>query len=103
MSAALAADDPAAALRSRLVASLRPTLIEINDDSEDHLGHGADGCHLSVRIVAPVFSDLQPLARHRLVYEAAGCLPELGIHALSIEAIATTEASSPSSSHISSK
>jgi len=75
-------------LRERLQA-LKPTRLEIRDDSEKHIGHtGArDGrSHFSVLIESPKFKDRSALERHQLVYDAVGDLMTTDIHALQIDA-----------------
>jgi BolA family transcriptional regulator, general stress-responsive regulator len=79
-------------LAARL-ASLEPTALEIEDESHRHAGHAGarEGGHFRVAIVAAVFSGKGTLARHRLVYDAAGDLMRGRIHALSIHARAPDE------------
>lgn len=74
-------------LRARL-AMLEPLALEIVDDSHRHAGHAGarEGGHFRVDIVAGIFSGKGTLARHRLVYDAAGDLMRGRIHALSINA-----------------
>ena len=81
-----------ALLRQRLQ-SLAPSQLDIVDDSHRHAGHAGalEGGHYDVTIVAPAFSGKSTLARHRLVYDAAGDLMRKGIHALSICARAPDE------------
>ncbi len=77
-------------LRERLVRELAPIELTVEDESHLHAGHAgaADGAsHFRVRIVAAAFGGLAPLARHRLVYAAAGDLMGGEIHALAIEAL----------------
>ena len=93
---ATAADVPAA-LRARL-ATLAPTVIEITDDSADHVGHacaqGGAG-HFSLVVVSQGFAGLSRLARHqRVLRELADLLPH-PIHALSIKALTPEEFSLP--------
>lgn len=81
-------------LRARLQDALNAVSIEIVDDSHKHVGHAGarDGRgHFSVRVVAGCFAGLRPVARHRLVYDAAGDLFETDIHALSIQALSPEE------------
>lgn len=81
-------------LRMRLQEALSATSIEIVDDSHKHAGHAGarDGRgHFSVRVVADCFRGLRPVARHRLIYDAAGDLLETDIHALSIQALSPEE------------
>ena len=68
--------------------SLRPTLLEIRDDSARHAGHAGarEGGHFHVVIAAPVFAGASQLERHRMVYAAAAELMGRDIHALSIDA-----------------
>jgi BolA protein len=79
-------------LQARL-AALEPLALAIADESHRHVGHAGarDGGHYRVDIVAEVFSGKGTLARHRLVYDAAGDLMRGKIHALSIHARAPDE------------
>jgi len=73
---------------------LEPSVLDIQDDSHKHVGHeGArDGRgHFSLLIVSPGFAGLNPLARHRAVYEALGALMQTDIHALSMRAYSPEE------------
>jgi acid stress-induced BolA-like protein IbaG/YrbA len=54
----------------------------------------ADQTHFNARIVSDSFAGLRALARHQLVYRALGERVGREIHALSIEALTTAEASS---------
>lgn len=87
----------AARLAERLQA-LEPEQLEVVDDSHRHAGHAgaADGRgHFSVLIVSKRFAGLNTLRRHRLVYETVGDMMTTDIHALSIQALAPDETSSP--------
>jgi len=73
-------------LRERLQ-SLRPDAVDIEDESALHAGHeGAKsgGGHYRLRLVSKRFAGLPRLARHRLVYDAAGDLMQREIHALTM-------------------
>ena len=72
-------------VRQRL-AALAPETLELADESHLHVGHGATGAHLRLRIVSARFAGMNPLQRHRLVYAALGELVGSEIHALGIEA-----------------
>ncbi len=86
----VSASDIDTALRS----TLRPTQLEVRDDSHLHAGHAGarEGRHFHVRITCAGFSGLNRVARHRLVYDALRLLMPAGIHALAIEAYAADEA-----------
>lgn len=79
-------------LRQRL-AVLQPESIDIQDDSHRHAGHAGarDGGHYQLQIVAQAFAGKSTMARHRLIYDAAGDLMRGRIHALSIRAKAPGE------------
>jgi BolA protein len=84
---AATADTPAL-IRERL-AGLEPELVEIYDDSGEHVGHaGAQGGggHYQLTIVSRRFDGQSRLARHRMVYAALGELMRSRIHALAITA-----------------
>lgn len=73
-------------IRRRLTEAFSPATLDIQDDSADHVGHGATGGHYTVKIVADAFSGQSIIERHRMVYRALGELMEEEIHALSIRA-----------------
>jgi len=79
-------------LRQRLQ-SLNPLSVVIEDESHRHAGHAGarEGGHYELVIVAEAFSGKNTVARHRLIYDAAGDLMRRGIHALSIRAFAPGE------------
>lgn len=74
-------------LRQRL-AVLEPESVTIHDESHLHAGHAGarDGGHYQLQIVAQAFAGKSTIARHRLIYDAAGDLMRGKIHALSIRA-----------------
>jgi BolA protein len=74
-------------LRQRL-ALLQPETVVIVDDSHRHAGHAGarDGGHYQLQIVAQAFAGKSTIARHRMIYDAAGDLMRGQIHALSIRA-----------------
>ena len=76
-----------------LRAALRPTMLEVVDDSHLHAGHAGarEGRHYTVRVTSEAFVGRSRVARHRLVYDALGPLLPQGIHALAIEARAPGE------------
>ena len=79
----------------RLNSALSPTRIELNDDSEQHRGHGgynpAGESHFSLRIESPGFAGKSRVERQRMIYAALGDLMESRVHALSIRATAPGE------------
>lgn len=79
-------------LRQRL-AALNPESLIIHDDSHRHAGHAGarQGGHYQLQIVAQAFAGKSTMARHRLIYDAAGDLMRGKIHALSIRAKAPGE------------
>lgn len=67
---------------------LKPTHLEIIDESHLHAGHaGAKGgaSHFRLIIGSELFTGLNTLAKHRLVYEPVQDLIPHPIHALAIE------------------
>jgi BolA protein len=74
-------------IRARLEEALKPTLLEVVDDSHKHVGHAGarDGRgHFSVVIESAAFAGKPPLACHRMVYAALGELMQTEIHALAL-------------------
>jgi len=75
-------------MQARL-AILKPTHIEIQDDSASHAGHAgakSGGGHFFLTIVSDEFAGQLTIARHRKIYDLLGDLMQSQIHALSIKA-----------------
>jgi BolA protein len=83
-------------IRQKLEAALRPTRLDIHNDSHLHAGHHAgahagEETHFRVEIVAAAFAGENRVARQRRVYailaeELAG-----GVHALQLTALTPEE------------
>lgn len=86
---ALATGPVAREMQSRLE-SLRPTHVELVDESEKHRGHGgynpAGESHFSLTIESPLFEGKSRIERQRMVHAALGDLVGERVHALSIRA-----------------
>ena len=83
-----------AEIERRLQTALAPQDLMVEDDSAAHAGHAgaaSGGGHFNVLIVSQAFAGKNPLARHRLVYEAVGDMMQHDIHALSIRAYTPDE------------
>lgn len=81
-------------IRLAIESSLKPSSLDIIDQSHRHAGHAGarDGRgHFDVSVVSELFQGKLPLARHRLVFAAVGNLMETDIHALSIKAFSPDE------------
>lgn len=80
----------------RLIEALAPTRLELEDQSDLHVGHaGHDGrgeSHFALTIASAAFAGQSRIARQRQVYAALGELMEERVHALTIRAYAPEEA-----------
>ena len=80
----------AAEMCRRLEAALKPTVLTLRDDSEQHRGHGGynpEGeSHFSLLIESAAFIGKSRVERQRLVHAALGDLLKERVHALSITA-----------------
>jgi BolA protein len=89
----VASTEVVASMRDRL-AALAPDVVEIYDESGEHVGHeGAQGGggHYQLLIVARAFEGESRVARHRMIYAALGPLLQREIHALAINAYTPEE------------
>ena len=80
-------------MRERL-AVLDPELVEIYDESGEHIGHAgakSGGGHYRLLIVSRAFEGRSGVARHRMVYGALGAMMQQEIHALAITAYTPEE------------
>lgn len=68
---------------------LKPTFLEVLDDSAKHAGHAGarqgGGGHFMVTVVADLFSEKSLVEQHRMVNEALKELFGGGIHALALQ------------------
>jgi len=82
-------------IKRRLVVALAPTRLELDDQSDRHIGHaGHDGrgeSHFALLIESPAFTGLDRVARQRAVYAALGDLMRERVHAVTIKALAPGE------------
>jgi BolA protein len=82
-------------MRRRLEQALKPTRLNLVDDSEAHRGHGgynpSGESHFTLIIESPAFAGKSRVDRQRLVYAALGDLMRERVHALSIRATAPGE------------
>ena len=80
----------------RLTAALAPTRLELEDQSDHHVGHaGHDSrgeSHFALTIASAAFAGQSRIARQRMVHAALGILLEERVHALTIRAQAPGEA-----------
>jgi BolA protein len=79
-------------IRRKLAESLNPSVLEVVNESHLHAGHaGDDGSgetHFRVKVVSAAFSGMTRVEMQRLVYEILKMEMGIGIHALSINALA---------------
>ncbi len=83
----------AARIERVLTERLRPTHLEVRDESAAHAGHAGagGGGHFRVRIVSVSFSGLKSLQRHRLVNDALAPLFKSEVHAVAMETLTPEE------------
>ena len=79
----------------RLIAALSPTLLELEDQSHQHIGHAGHDArgesHFALKIESPAFAGLNRVERQRKIYAALGDLMRERVHALTITAKAPGE------------
>jgi len=75
-------------IETSLRAAFDPRELEVEDDSDSHLGHaGHDGkgeSHFNVKIRAAAFEGMSRVAQHRAVHKAMGDIVPR-IHALALD------------------
>lgn len=73
-----------------LRAQFTPSLLEVQDESAHHAGHGGarpgGQTHFHVKMITDSFAGMNKVARHRAVYAVlAGDMVDGGIHALALD------------------
>ncbi len=88
-------------IREKLTAALKPTRLEIEDDSARHAGHHHEGgmdakpggeSHFNLIVVSAAFEGMSRVARQRAVNSAVADQLAGPVHALSIRAMTPAEA-----------
>jgi BolA protein len=83
-------------MREKLIVALRPTRLDLVNESHLHAGHrsspGTGESHFRILIVSEAFAGKSRLERHRLVNELLSSELQGGVHALAIKACAPGEA-----------
>jgi BolA protein len=84
-----------AKIRESLMLALRPTRLDVVNESDLHAGHrsspGSGESHFSVLVVSERFQGKSRIERHRMVNEALATELREGVHALAIKALAPGE------------
>jgi BolA protein len=79
----------------RLTDALQPTRLELEDQSDHHIGHAGHDArgesHFALTIESAAFAGQSRVGRQRLVYRALGDLMVDRVHALTIRALAPGE------------
>jgi len=84
-------------IQRQLTAALKPSLLEIKDDSWKHASHAAmkglsvQETHFSIKIVSPCFENKSLLQRHRMVQNLLQEEFKSGLHALSLSTLTSGE------------
>ena len=82
----------AATMIERLESALSPTRLDLEDQSNRHIGHAGHDprgeSHFALTIESAAFAGKSRVERQRMVYAALGGLMDERVHALSIKAIA---------------
>ncbi len=83
-------------VREKLMIALRPTRLDVINESELHAGHrnspGTGESHFRILVVSDAFSGKSRLERHRLVNDLLKDELAGGIHALALSTLAPGEA-----------
>lgn len=82
-------------IRAKLTVALKPTRLEIHDDSHRHEGHAGSRpggeSHFRLEIVSPAFAGKTKLDRQRLVYDLLAEELRGTVHALQLSTLAPEE------------
>ena len=69
--------------------------IEVADFSDEHAGHAeaaaAGESHFALTVRSECFAGLSLPERHRIIHRALGDFAAIGVHALQIKALSSTE------------
>ncbi len=78
-------------IEKKLNKHLKPTLLEVFDESDRHVGHAGarpEGeTHFRIRVSSPAFAELSRIDAHRMVHDVIKEELSGPIHALALETI----------------
>jgi len=77
--------------------TLAATVVEVEDESAQHVGHAgaaSGGGHYRVTVVSPLFEGKSQVQRHRMVYDALAVELQQAIHALALTTLAPSQQAS---------
>ncbi len=84
-----------ARMREKLLVALRPTRLDLVNESHLHAGHGSSPgtgeSHFRVLIVCDAFNGKSRVERHRIVNDVLRDELKDGVHALAVKAVAPGE------------
>ncbi len=82
-------------MREKLMVALRPTRLDLVNESHLHAGHGSSPgtgeSHFRVLIVCDAFNGKSRVERHRIVNDVLRDELKDGVHALAVKAVAPGE------------
>src|SRR5229473_4020798 len=82
----------AATIREKLMIALRPTRLDVINESHVHAGHqsspGTGESHFRILVMSPEFAGKSRVDRHRLVNDTLAAELKGQVHALAIQAYA---------------
>lgn len=82
-------------LREKLMVELRPTRLDVINESELHAGHrnspGTGESHFRILVISSAFAGKSRVERHRIVNELLKSEISGGIHALALATLAPDE------------
>lgn len=84
------ADEKLKLIKDRLQQAFLPTILEVHDDSGEHIGHAGHrggGRHFTVVISAPLLAEKSRVDAHREIYSHLQDLIPNEVHALKIKII----------------
>jgi BolA protein len=86
-------------LREKLMLELRPTRLDVINESEMHAGHrsspGTGESHFRILVISEMFAGRSRVERHRLVNDLLKDEIQGGVHALALATVAPGEAIPP--------
>lgn len=78
-------------LKSSLSEALKPSVLEIENESHGHNVPKNSETHFRVVVVSEAFAGLNRVKRHQLVYKAAAEALSQGVHALAMQCFTADE------------
>ncbi|NQV91267.1 BolA/IbaG family iron-sulfur metabolism protein [Candidatus Woesearchaeota archaeon] len=72
-------------IKVKIETALQGAIVEVRSERSQHIGHGAGGAHVGVKVIYDGFKDKSMVEQHQMIYTILKDEMKQEIHSLQIE------------------